>query len=781
MNVPAGDSSVAPQPITPAVAAIPVELVPVAATKSVEPVGVEAARRDQAPGRPLSPPEILAAMQGTIPPVTTTTGYKLGILAATGIMLLLPVLYIAMICLVVWVVYWHLTTNYHIMGAARNGKAMMAAFMIYLLPALLGATMILFMIKPLFARPSGSHRKRYLTPESEPLLFAFVERICQAVGSPFPRRIDVDCNVNASASFRRGLWSMLSGSDLVLTIGMPLVAGMTMRQFAGVLAHEFGHFSQGVGMRLSFLVRVISFWFTRVVYERDAWDEWLAGAAGSIDIRIGWMLYAARACVWLTRKILWLFMMAGHITAGYLMRQMEFDADRFEARFAGSDTFESTCRRLAQLGIAYDAAIDDIEMWRREGRLGDDLPMIMSARMDDFPEELRRKLNEIIDSSETGLFDSHPSDRDRIASARDEGAPGIFRLDRPAAELFAGFPILCRMVTADKYEDALGSNFNPAEMHPSTDLLARGKRQKADQESLERLTLNCFHILRPIPLPAALPEFAPPSKQCVADIKTAREQLLALRAGYRRKFHQFDDADTLVFEATAAIAFYRANVPIPHHEFRFPMPRREQIDQAIAQARHEMAAYGQELYPFESLIAARLERGLLLLNQPQIELRLPNAESWRAEARRFLPIIHAMNAAHERLREVRNCRIAMVRLCGMMEKHRENQALLEGILAGNRWLTEQVNDYRRMVADVEYPFDHAKGPVPLSDHLAPFLMDAENISDTFDAAGQLIDRVQELYVRILGRLASYTEQVETTLGLAPLSYPKDKGIEDRDA
>jgi hypothetical protein len=63
------------------------------------------------------------------------------------------------------------------------------------------------------------------------------------------------------------------GNDLVLTIGMPLVAGMSLRQFAGVLAHEFGHFSQGAGMRLSFIIRSINLWFMRVVYERDDWDE----------------------------------------------------------------------------------------------------------------------------------------------------------------------------------------------------------------------------------------------------------------------------------------------------------------------------------------------------------------------------------------------------------------------------------------------------------------------------------------------------------------------------
>lgn len=72
-------------------------------------------------------------------------------------------------------------------------------------------------------------------------------------------------------------------------IGMPLVAGLDMRQFAGVLAHEFGHFSQGVGMRLTYIIRSISHWFTRVVYERDSWDEWLARSTDNLDLRIAWV------------------------------------------------------------------------------------------------------------------------------------------------------------------------------------------------------------------------------------------------------------------------------------------------------------------------------------------------------------------------------------------------------------------------------------------------------------------------------------------------------------
>jgi hypothetical protein len=61
-----------------------------------------------------------------------------------------------------------------------------------------------------------------------------------------------------------GIAQVYLGNDLVLTIGLPLVAGFNLREFAGVLAHEFGHFSQGVGMRISYVIRSISFWFTRV-------------------------------------------------------------------------------------------------------------------------------------------------------------------------------------------------------------------------------------------------------------------------------------------------------------------------------------------------------------------------------------------------------------------------------------------------------------------------------------------------------------------------------------
>ena len=55
----------------------------------------------------------------------------------------------------------------------------------------------------------------------------------------------------------------------MLTVGLPLVEGLNVRQLGGVLAHEFGHFAQGSGMCLTYLIRSVNAWFGRVAYQRD--------------------------------------------------------------------------------------------------------------------------------------------------------------------------------------------------------------------------------------------------------------------------------------------------------------------------------------------------------------------------------------------------------------------------------------------------------------------------------------------------------------------------------
>ncbi|MDB5334865.1 MAG: Zn-dependent protease with chaperone function, partial [Planctomycetaceae bacterium] len=216
--------------------------------------------------------EILGGFHGQFPRVRPTLGYRLAALIVAIVMILLPLVYVGLVGVVGYALYWHATTNHTVFSSLRGMRASKGAAFIYLGPLLIGGVLILFMIKPLFARPPKRQEELELTIGEEPILHSFVTRLCEAVNAPRPSLIEVDCEVNAAAYFRHGWWGFFT-NDLALRIGLPLLSTLDTRQLAGVLAHELGHFSQGAGMRLSYIIRNINNWFLRVIYERDEWDE----------------------------------------------------------------------------------------------------------------------------------------------------------------------------------------------------------------------------------------------------------------------------------------------------------------------------------------------------------------------------------------------------------------------------------------------------------------------------------------------------------------------------
>src|SRR4029077_21002896 len=64
--------------------------------------------------------DVLEAFQGDIAPVRTTLVYRIGIVAVTIAMMILPLLYIAMIAAVGYAVVWHAINNAGTIGKIRN-------------------------------------------------------------------------------------------------------------------------------------------------------------------------------------------------------------------------------------------------------------------------------------------------------------------------------------------------------------------------------------------------------------------------------------------------------------------------------------------------------------------------------------------------------------------------------------------------------------------------------------------------------------------------------------
>lgn len=400
----------------------------------------------------------LKEFHGAIKPVATSLFYKIGLVMVTAGMILLPLIYILFIALTAYGIFWHASNDYQpIMGiSGSNYRIWILKIMLYVTPILAGGIIVFFMIKPFFAGKGHHAQPLALNSQDEPVLFSFIGKICQQVGAPFPTRIYLDCHLNASASFHGG-FSGFFKNELVLTIGLPLVSGLTMQQFAGVLAHEFGHFTQGAGMRLTYIIRKINRWFARVVYERDAWDEWLESCAQIDDNRVAIVVAFCRFGVWISRKVLQLLLMMGHGISCFMLRQMEYDADTYEIRLSGSQSFESTVRRLAILSAASGVAYKQMrKTWDSERKLPKSVPGYIIETAQSMPRDIQERIDSTLGLNKTKVFDTHPSDADRIRCARKASEPGIFALTRPATELFSSFEFPAKFVTLIHYQDDLG-------------------------------------------------------------------------------------------------------------------------------------------------------------------------------------------------------------------------------------------------------------------------------------------------------------------------------------
>lgn len=443
---------------------------------------VEAAVEPLTSGRPGLDPrqeleELLRALDGPpLPKPRVSVMYQFGLLLTTVLMVLLPLIYMSFVCLIGWCTYYYATHFYWLVASFGSPKVYLFKLVVYAGPVIVGSVITFFMVKPLLARRAPPPQSLAVSPEVERVLFGFIHRVCRLVGAPRPKRVDLDCGLNAAAGYRGGVMSMLR-SDMVLAVGLPLVAGLSVAEFAGVLAHEMGHFSQGMAMRLSYIIRSVNLWFARVAYERDAWDvaldDW---AEGEEDMRVKFVLVCAQVGVWGCRSLLKLLMFVGCGASSFLMRQMEYDADDREIKLVGSATFEGTVQRLRVLLKAVETAYKDMKgEWTTERRMPESFPHYMLQKDSQMPAERRKTIEDTIGLTPTGFFDTHPCDADRIRMARRAAEPGRLRCGMPAFTLFANFDILSKQISMLHYSEDLGVPVDHSELSP-----AEGAEQSTD-------------------------------------------------------------------------------------------------------------------------------------------------------------------------------------------------------------------------------------------------------------------------------------------------------------
>lgn len=693
--------------------------------------------------------------------------YQLSVVIVAMVMILLPILYLVLIGLLIYGTYYHAIHNTWLVED-KNGRAS-RLILVYLLPLAINPILIVFMFKPLFAKKVDARPTQSLTPQDQPVLFALVERLSHVIRAPMPTRIDVDCDVNAHASFRRGLLSF-RGNDFVLTLGLPLVAALNLPQFVGVLAHELGHFNQGVGMRLAYIIRAISLWFSRVVYERDSWDEWLLKIANYIDFRIGFVQMCAIWMIWLTRCILWCFMMVGHLVSSFLVRQMEFDADRYEIHIVGSATFESTCRQLIRLSLAAQGAYSDLEDFHREGKLADNVPRYIASLIAQIPAEILEKLDAYLRSGETGLFDTHPSEKSRIERARKEDAVGTFKHDVPASDLFDNFDELCQKSTYQLYDNVFKNEFTSSSARPYEELFEQSTHQLETRQALQRYFLNCYSPLRVIYIPHSLPVDCTEPEQALEVITNARTKMLSGLSKYVEHYLRFEELYREQLELFQVVTLHRAGLLASQSHYSVPV----QIDSALdydVKLKERIRVIEDGMADFETAVANRLYAAITLLQDPQVDDWFEDIQSTIEECRNALQMLGILNQSLPDILTIRSELAMLTILYYQIPQQTRNKKFKTELDVRMQQIHRLLEQVKTQSQQFRYPFDHAEGDVSLDRYFLRQIPASDDVEATRQVTTTFLDNWMVLYNRLSAVIVHISEHIEACFGLEPIKEP----------
>jgi len=408
------------------------------------------------PGRPTAA-ELAEAFSGRVQRVRPTSGYRWALGLGWVAALALPAVYAALVVFLAWGLFWF-AGSWVAWARSATGGALAAGVRTGLW--VLGIGLVGFvlgsLLRPFVMKPRKRGQALALNPVSEPLLFAFIHMVCDAVGVSRPARVEVDCRMNASVGFRGGA-TRLAAEDWVLTLGLPMVAGLSLPAFAGVLAHELGHFGQGWAMRACRVIRRLNEWMEQAAgrgKEDGVLGRWAGESAAGVHQGV---LGVFRFGVGMSNLVLGLVVAIGRLVNRQLLRQMEWNADRVQIELVGSEQFEATFRRLCVLGEARRDVYRQLRLDHAQGRpLPDDLPRALVRLADAMPEERIERGCERRLSQAEDFMDAHPSDASRLEQARSMAAPGVFCHGSEASVLFAHFNVLSRQVTALHYREDLG-------------------------------------------------------------------------------------------------------------------------------------------------------------------------------------------------------------------------------------------------------------------------------------------------------------------------------------
>ncbi len=697
-------------------------------------------------------------------PGRVSVTYALGLVSVGFGLLLLPVSYFSVVSLMLWSLVAHLIGHVGWINGTGASLPMAAGYLS--LGVVLGLVSW-FLIRPLLSSLHKSDLDLALMPHAEPRLYSFIEQICTAIGAKTPRCIQVNMDVNASVRFAPGIRNFWGG-QLELVLGLPLVRGLDLGQFAGVLAHELGHFQQGSAMRLVHGMRTLIHWFQRASTQEGDWEKFLEKKSHRIDPLVFLPGWSAKICSISVRAIFKLHAQVGQIISCILLRQMEYKADWAAVRMVGGETFSSMVLEAKVIESAWTLANRSLGMALREGRLADDLPALVAAHTRVFIPEVRRKMERSLMQEKAVWFDTHPSLSKRVQRARQHTLRGMFHAVGQAHSLFSDFSLLSKQASEIFYRQDLGQDFNPARMISTSDLVTGQSEIQVGEAALTGYFLGYLTNLRPFWLVTGALQGLPSGNALRIKLNQARETIEKSAGTARSLYHAFSVADAKELDAIQALSLLRANFWIEPEDFQLPKGGIHEAEILAREAEAEQKEISAQLTEFETAMHIRMVSALGLLSDPEVGAHLKDAFASSREVSRLLPSLEAMGKIQRELESLRRNVHAMGILLENLTDNETTGELQKQLSVHTLAIHRNLDGIKVGLGETEYPFGLHSGGLGLAGYAICSLPSEEDYAGYHLAAEEVLGRCYAFYFRIMGRLALAAGRVEGVLGLGPI-------------
>lgn len=328
----------------------------------------------------------------------------------------------------------------------------------------LGISVVFFLVKFIFAVSKNTNDSRIeIKEQDQPELFSFIRTLSKETKTPFPKKIFLTSDVNASVFYNSSFWSMFFPVKKNLEIGLGLVNSINISEFKAVVAHEFGHFSQR-SMKLGSFTYNVNQVIYNMLYNNTGYSGFLS-SWGNLN---GYFAFFARITIKIAQGIQWVLKkMYAIINKSYmrLSREMEFHADAVSASVSGGNNLISGLSRIELASGCYDSALNNAGDWLRQKKATANIFSNQLTVLQSLAKEYKLPLKEglpevsfhfIQSFSQSRInyknqWASHPSLEER-KSHLDALAANVDPDETPAWQLFTGKEALQEMVTENLYK-----------------------------------------------------------------------------------------------------------------------------------------------------------------------------------------------------------------------------------------------------------------------------------------------------------------------------------------